>query len=197
MSGLIKMKSVSCNWLVMVNCGLYKKKIILNNGIRFEHAIRNGEDGYFSIRYLSFCHQIRMINRPFYTWWSKSGSLSGNTKGSLYNFVNGLLFLCPSLLVQIKRHSDSKLEDTYASWVISNFNQFLNRASKCNLNYKEVRQNLRVILSQKEVLDFIYQKKLYHFHEKIARLMLKSNSTFITYVVIKAMRLMNGYWRLK
>ena len=197
MSGLIKLKSVSCNWLVMITCGLYRKKIILDNKIRFDREIRNGEDAYFSIQYLSQCNHIKMVNKAFYTWWTKANSLSSTTKNSLYNFVNGLRIICPALMVQIQKFSDQNLDNLYASYIISNFNFFLKRASICNLNYKDIDCNFKKFLLQSDVLNFIYMKHLFEPHEKIARLMLKSKSTFITFFIIKMMRLINGYWRIK
>ena len=98
------------------------------------------------------------------------------------------------MIVKIKQFG-SALDALYAAWIISYFNTFLDRAAKVNLSYQDVKEYLNIILNQKEVLDFVYRQKLYSIHERIARLMIKSKSTFISYVVIKVFRMVNGYWK--
>lgn len=197
MSGLISMKTVSCNWLVLVHCGLYRKGLIAENNIRFNREISNGEDALFNIQYLTVCSKILMINKPFYNYCERECSLSNLSKKTTYTYIEGIQFVWPAMIKQVKKLNNFTVNQIFASWVISYYNIFLNKSANLNLNYKEVRQLLGIILLQKEILEFVYRQKLHTLHEKIARLMLKSRSAFVSYVGIKAIRFVNGYWRVE
>ena len=195
LKGKIDFKLVKGNWLVFVTAGIFRKKKIKDGNVLFKENMQNGEDALFVIDYLDLCKQIRIINKPYHVWWKRYGSLSSVTgKKAILNLIKECTILWPIMLVKIKQFG-SALDSLYAAWIISYFNTFLARGAKENLNYQDVKEYLNIILDQKEVLDFIYRQKLYSIHERIARLMLKSKSAFISYVVIKVFRMVNGYWK--
>lgn len=195
LNGKFGFKFVKGNLLVFVTSGIFRKKKILNGHVSFNESMQLAEDALFVIDYLDLCNLVRIINKPYHFWWERHGSLSSVTgKRAISNLIKECTILWPIMIVKIKQFG-SALDALYAAWIISYFNTFLDRAAKVNLSYQDVKEYLNIILNQKEVLDFVYRQKLYSIHERIARLMIKSKSTFISYVVIKVFRMVNGYWK--
>ena len=198
MNGLLSSKACNGNWLYFATAGIYKKSIIRETGFRFNESLDLGEDAFFVLEYLTMCTNIFLVNLPLYIWVDKDNSLS-HLKGNNYiaRFLKEWQSLWPMMLDLILKYNDCLLNNIFAKWNISYFNNFLNKSAKLNLNYTDVKRFLKKILSQDEMLQFVYCQKIQALHEKIARLMLKSRSAFVSYVVIKAIRLVNGYWRVK
>ena len=191
-------KFVNGNWPVLVTSGLFRKKIIKDRHVLFNENMQSGEDALFVSTYLDFCKQIRIVNKPYYTWWSNYGSLSSVTgKKTISKFVYCECTILWSVMLERIKQFGNELGEIYAAWIISYFADFLNKSARVNLNYQDTKEYLDIILSQKDVLDFVYKQKLHFLHERISCLMLKSKSVFISYIVIKLMRLLNGYWKKK
>ena len=197
LKGKLAFKLVNGNWLVFVTSGIFRKKKIKDGHVLFEESMQLAEDALFVNDYLDLCTRVRIVNKPYHFWWERYGSLSSVTgKKAVSNLIKECTILWPIMFAKIKQFGSS-LDALYAAWIISYFNTFLDRGAKVNLSYQDVKEYLNKILDQKEVLDFVYRQKLYSIHECIARLMLKSKSAFISYVVIKVFRIVNGYWKQK
>lgn len=188
-------KLVNGNWLILVTAGIFRKSKLQKEQIKFNEGMQIGEDALFVIDYLDLCSRVRIVNKSYHFWWERYGSLSCVTgKEHVLKLICECIILWPTLLKKIKQFGH-ELDELYAAWVISYFNSFLNLSAKVNLGYNDIKKYYDTILNQCDTLDFIYRQKLYSIHERIARLMLKSKSAFISYVVIKVFRMVNGYWK--
>ena len=198
MQGWIDRKLVKGNWLTFVTGGLFRKSIINKNKIRFCESINRNEDAMFSLQYFDFCKKILLLNYPKYIWVQQKNSLSSVCRKSVvFDDIKIFPILWAMVLYRIEHYKSECLYEIYASWIICMYNIFLNNSAKVNLTYDEVKVCYNTLVSQVDILNIVYKQKLKLIHEKIARLMLKSRSAFISYVVIKAMSLLNGYWRVK
>lgn len=197
--GIYRENLIKDNWIVFVTSGFFKKSILCLNNISFDVNINNGEDTLFVMHYLEFCNNVMLINSPMYVWCERENSLSSVfNKDHISRLIKECIALWPAMLDCIKKNEwELKLGEIYSRWVISYYNMFLNRSAKLNLNYKEIKKYYRDILAQNEVLKFVRQQRVPMLHERIARFMLMSKSSVISFLVIKGMRLINGYWKIK
>lgn len=65
---------------------LFKKSIIRDECLRFDDAIRAGEDSIFVLQYLYFCNKVKLIGRCDYNYRSNNGA---NTFGKKYDMTIG------------------------------------------------------------------------------------------------------------
>lgn len=79
---------------------LFKRKILVENNIYFEHQIHISEDSLFCIKYLSYCNSMEIINATTYHYWIDECNLSLSKKVypdifdiymKVYNELSGLL----------------------------------------------------------------------------------------------------------
>lgn len=195
LKGRLGHKYVNGNWITHVTAALFKKQIINEENLRFDTTISMGEDGMFSLRYLDFVKNVRMLNKAYYTWWNRAGSLSSaNGKKIISKLVKECSIIWPTMLDRIISF-DHKLDLLYAEWIVSYYGFILNYSAKVNLAYNDVKKYYSTIFEQQKELQYVYNQKLNSIHEKISRLMLKSKSMFVSYAVVKLMRIVNGYGR--
>ena len=197
LKGRLGHKYVKGNWVTHITSALFRKRIINSENLRFDTTISMGEDGMFSLRYLDFVNTVRMLNKSYYTWCDRPGSLSSaNGERIVSRLVKECSIIWPMMLDRIFPY-DHELDFSYAEWIVSYYGFILNYSAKVNLTYSGVKKYYSMIFGQKKELQYVYNQKFNSIHEKISRLMLKSKSTFISYVVVKLMRIANGYGREK
>ena len=193
MKGRLGHKYVNGNWLIHVTSALFRKQIIYKEALRFDTSISMGEDGIFSIRYLNYVDKIRMLNKAYYTWWHKSNSLSSiNGEIIISRIARECSIIWPMMYNQIVEFGHD-LDSLYAEWIVSYWGFILNNSAKVNLSWNGVKKYYKGLFAQEKELQYVYNHKYSSFHEKFSRLMLKSKSNSIAFVVIKLMRIVNRY----
>lgn len=89
---------------------LFKREIIVNNGIWFESKkIVPQEDYYFEIKYLTFCSRISSLSNPFYYYRKRISSITNTIKQTDNVLVYYKLIDLSKKF--ISKHSCRKIED--------------------------------------------------------------------------------------
>ena len=186
MDGRINERRTKGAWLILVTSGLFKKDILKRESLYFDENINLGEDYLFVVQYLSYCKKVKIVAKPFYTWWQRQGSLSSVSKFRTARQIKICNILWPIMFDKIKGF-DHELDDTFVSWVISHFN-FLSKLSVLEkLDYAEVKEWFNVFISNEWLINFIASQNISNFNDKISRMIIKTRSPKIIYLFIKAL----------
>ena len=186
MDGRISEKRTKGAWIIYVTSGLFKKDILRSKSLLFDENIDLGEDYLFVVQYLSYCKRIKLVTKPYYTLWKKAGSLSSVSKFRTARQIKICNILWPIMFDKIKGF-DHELDETFVSWVISQFN-FLSKLSVLEkLDYAEVKEWFNVFISNEWLINFMTTQEISNFNDRVSRMIIKTKSPVIVYLFVKAL----------
>ena len=99
---------------------------------------------------------------------------------------NPIVSVCINKLYKIKGF-DHELDETFVSWVISQFN-FLSKLSVLEkLDYAEVKEWFNVFISNEWLINFMTTQEISNFNDRVSRMIIKTKSPVIVYLFVKAL----------
>ena len=195
MDGRISEERIKGNWLILMTSALLRTEIIGTNGLLFNIDLKLGEDYLFAVQYLSHCKKIRMLSKPYYTWWTKEGSLSSYGKGKTDRQITICKILWP-MMYEIIQPFNHELDETYASWIISHFNYLSKLSAMENLDYKGIKRWYTSFSERQWIIDFINSQKLSNFNERCTRVMINLKTPIIGFLFVKTLEMLKLFGKL-
>lgn len=155
---------------------LIKRKIILENNLRFDPKISNSEDFQFLLQLLFKCERIFGSSEKHYSYFRRSSSLMNIYKEN--RFEDELYIHKVFISTLRKNHVFARLRKRYESNRLSMYSICISNIAKENINWKEkIKQlkKLRIALIKDDYLDISVTNLYNPFLVKIGIFLLKIN----------------------
>lgn len=127
-------------------CKLYRRKIIDQNGIRFNEMLKNGEDSLFVMQYFAYTKSIKQNSNQLYFYSRDTAGASTKTKEKAQQFIYLVEEICKAAtVVALELGIDSKKQlYGYFDWA---YFEYINEISLYSTSNKEKRAMLNALYS--------------------------------------------------
>ena len=161
---------------------IYKKNIIINNGLQFPENINQLEDIYFNFKYLKFCKRISVLHTSTYqhrihTSPTRLSNISGQDLNSVNNTLFGLAPVADLLSLLESNQTDKNVN--YQHFILSlRGAKVLNHLARICLSAK--------ICHIKNSLDFVNSiKENLIFRQSLSRIRLASDESRLLLLLVR------------
>lgn len=135
------------NFLSSVCFNIYRRKLILDNGLRFEnfHEIGSFVDGLFNFDAFNYVKRFEFIDRAFYHYRKTNNASASKKYRSDYLSKQGVLF--DKLEKVMEKHNITDYaRSAYCSRVVYNSMEMCFNALRSSNSFSEKRQEIKAIL---------------------------------------------------
>ena len=150
---------------------LYKRKIVLNNNIKFDEEIINGEDLLFNINFLTYVKHFKIINKKIYIYRLTPNSLTKNFNKKILKsdlkYIDELNKVLSKTnikdlnqIVQSEKYNGLYLILVRISTNLS-FPQALDQIKSLDLNFYNFKSELNNLGKFKKIILILFKNKKY------------------------------------
>lgn len=159
---------------------LYKAEIIRKNNITLDEDFSLGEDFLFNLDYVSECNSLVLIDVALYNYMVNSTGLTHKYIVDKFDLLDKINEKYRDFIYD--NNMDLKVADFSTMKICYSCFMDLFHENNC-MSFSEKQKYIRSILDKEKVENMIKRNKSRNIKDKTLLLILKSNSTYLIYVI--------------